>query len=147
MPERPKPIGALPVVDVIKPFTVIIDDIDRQAVQCNPWECVAANALNRRKGIRNAQVGAQYVYFTNGNVPMRGELTNNSRKMIRAYDRDNHPMPAGIRLEILPPRIKMGTNRTIGKKAKGEGTKRPKRIVKNPATRNIFVKPPAHDNG
>ena len=146
---KPKPVGTLPVIDIIHPFTLTIDEVDRQAWTCDPWECVIANCLNRQKGISRAQVGAQFVRFMKGNVPVRGELSHNARQMIRAYDKDGQIMPAGVQIKILPPSRKLGDGRPSSKVPKDQqkpGQKQRIRRDNNPSTRNIFVKPPHDDH-
>jgi hypothetical protein len=139
---QPKPIGSVPVVDVQRPFFVTIEEIDRKATQCSPTHCVFANAMNRQNGITLAQVGQTMVHYNKGNIRMRGELSHAAIAMIRAYDRDNQIMPAGIRIEILPPRRKKGTVKPKGPKTTKRDPSIVTRIVHNPSTRNLYVEPP-----
>lgn len=146
---RAKPIGRLTKVDIVKPVVVEIDEADQYAHECDPWECIIANALNRRPGISNAQVGAEFVYFDKDGIPMRAWLSHNMRKMIRAYDLVHQPIPVGIRIELSPPRPsdRYGRTKETSKVPKDQRAKgKPVRIRQStPSSRNIWVKPP-HDN-
>lgn len=151
MKYTPKPLGKQTKVDVTKPGHVIIDEVDRQAHQCDPWECIIANALNRQPGISNAQVGAEFLYFSKHGIPMRAWLPHNMRAMIRAYDESGQLMPAGVRIDYVPPRPsdRMGArNKPTSKIPKKDQAKgKPTRLRQvTPSTRNIFVKPPHDDS-
>lgn len=135
------------LLDIKRPFRIVIDEIDRLAHKCDPWECVIANAINRVPGHSHGQVGAQYIYFHKGNIPMRGELSHNSRMMIRAYDDQNQIMPAGVEIIIEPPKRKIGMKKPRGPHTTKRNPEHKTRIRQTtPATRNIFVKPPHDDH-
>jgi hypothetical protein len=145
---KPKAIGKLDRLDINRPESYTLAEVDRQAHQCDPWECVIANAINRTPGHSRAQVGAQYVYFHRGNVPMRGELSPNARAMIRAYDKDNQIMPAGIVIELIPPGRKVGTKKPRGPHSTKRKPEHKTRIRQStPSTRNIYVRPPHDSDG
>jgi hypothetical protein len=137
------------VIDITRRIVLTIIDDDRDAFQCDPWECVIANALNRRPGVSGAQVGAEWVRFIEDGVTKRGYLPRNMRMMIKAYDKDNQIMPSGIQIEIIPPRPSERLGRikptsTVPEALRKRG--KPSRFRKHaPSSRNIYVKP--HHDG
>ncbi len=138
----PIPLGKRERLDITKGFRVVIANEDSNACQRDPWMCVLANALNRKPGYTNAQVGAQYIWADYHGVPVRGELPPSARAMIKAYDLAGQIMPAGIVIEIIPPRDKR-KGRAGSKQPVSQKTGRTHNIKRSgtPPTRRIDIKP------
>lgn len=132
------------VKDAVSPLTVTIRAEDRNAIQCDPKNCVIANAVRRMRGVRDVRVGATTVRLmkTDG-WWVRYDLDQESIAMIRAYDADNQIMPEGMRVFLVPPHKRLGSRSGLpsGKTSgKGNGTHV---STRRPSTRHIFVDPDA----
>lgn len=131
------------LVDATKPTRVVIIESDREALQCSPQHCPIANALMRRPGVQDAYVGATIVRVMTGGVWVRYELSAMAKAQVLAFDRDNQIMPAGCRIDLIPPHVKLGTRAKKRPPGQRTGTK-PREVSKlRPSYRNIFVEPPA----
>jgi hypothetical protein len=132
-----------PVIDATRKRVGIIQECDRDALRCHPSLCVVANMLMRIFKAQDVKVGAWSVRILIDGHWHRYELSKNTRAMIRAYDAEGQAMPAGIKIELLPPTQPYGvkTGKQQGVK-RGRGTNPDHISSRRPSLRNIFVEPP-----
>lgn len=115
----------VPMIDATEFVEFIVRPRDiRSAVPRNPEKCVAARGLKRilNGSVKGVKIGAHTAYVHQGTHIERYIISEETKKMIRAYDAAGF-YPSGVVVKLRPPSssVKLGASHhgRVGKKSKG----------------------------
>lgn len=95
----------VPIVDATEPIEGVIKRADiKRAISRNPEQCVVAWAMRRTLNgdIVGVKIGATTAYVHFGHLIKRYFVSDETRQMVKAYDKAEF-YPTGVRFKLIPP--------------------------------------------
>ena len=136
-----------PVRDLTRNMRVTIHPEHKVgAIRCDPRHCIIANAIDDLPGVIDKRVGAQMVRIDYARHTLRGELDDNDRAIVRAWDLGDATFADGYTVTLHPPAKPLGSRRG---EPHGTNVRSGHGNVVGPrrgSTRNLFVNPPSAHN-
>jgi hypothetical protein len=134
--------SSVKLADAGKGLVVKIREENRDAVRRSPSRCVAANRLRQVPRVIDARVGARSARLHYKGVGwVRYDLDPDTAAAIRAYDLAGETMPAGFRVQLSPPKNRLGAR--VGEKpgSNKRSGRRESVATRRQSTRSLFIEP------